>query len=37
VMAKFMVPKIITILKYMPRTPTGKTEKGKLATILVNN
>ena len=31
VMAKFMVPKIITIIDEMPRTPTGKPEKGKLA------
>jgi len=37
VMARFMVPKIITILKDMPRTPTGKPEKGKLAKIPVNN
>ena len=37
VMARFMVPKIITILKDMPRTPTGKPEKGKLAIIPVNN
>ena len=37
VMARFMVPKIITILKDMPRTPTGKIEKGKLAKIAVNN
>ena len=33
VMAKFMVPKVITILDDMPRTPTGKPEKGKLAQI----
>ena len=31
VMAKFMVPKVITIINEMPRTPTGKPEKGKLA------
>ena len=30
-MAKFMVPHIVTILDEMPRTPTGKPEKGKLA------
>ena len=29
-MAKFMVPKYITILDEMPRTPTGKPEKGRL-------
>ena len=33
VMAKFMVPKIVTILEEMPRTPTGKSEKGKLAQM----
>jgi len=32
-MAKFMVPKIVTILDEMPRTTTGKPEKGKLAEI----
>jgi acyl-coenzyme A synthetase/AMP-(fatty) acid ligase len=37
VMARFMVPKIITILKDMPRTPTGKIEKGKLLKIAVKN
>ena len=31
-MAKFMVPHIVTILDDMPRTPTGKPEKGKLAS-----
>ena len=31
VMAKFMVPAIVTILDELPRTPTGKVEKGKLA------
>ena len=31
--AKFMVPKRITILSDMPRTPTGKPEKGKLASM----
>ena len=30
-MAKFMVPKIITFLDSLPRTSTGKPEKGKLA------
>ncbi|WP_209010776.1 AMP-binding protein [Labrenzia sp. PHM005] len=32
-MAKFMVPKHIAFLDEMPRTPTGKPEKGKLAAI----
>lgn len=32
-MARFMIPHIITILENMPRTPTGKPEKGKLALI----
>ena len=31
-MAKFMIPHIVTILDEMPRTLTGKTEKGKLAS-----
>lgn len=31
--AKFMVPKHITVLSDMPRTPTGKPEKGKLALM----
>ena len=35
VMAKFMVPAIITILEQMPRTVTGKPEKGKLAELPV--
>lgn len=30
-MAKFMVPRFITILPALPRTLTGKTEKGELA------
>ena len=30
---KFMVPVAVTILNEMPRTPTGKPEKGKLALI----
>ena len=30
VMAKFMVPKYVVTLEAMPRTPTGKPEKGKL-------
>ena len=34
-MAKFMVPAHVTILDAMPRTPTGKPEKGKLATYPV--
>ncbi len=33
VMAKFMIPKFVTFMKEMPRTPTGKVEKGKLAQI----
>ena len=33
VMAKFMVPAIVTILDDMPRTVTGKPEKGKLAAF----
>ena len=33
VMAKFMVPSIITILDEMPRTVTGKPEKGRLAQL----
>jgi len=37
IMARFMVPKIITILKDIPRTPTGKIEKGKLAKIPISN
>ena len=32
-MAKFMVPAVVTILQDMPRTPTGKPEKGKLAAM----
>jgi len=32
-MAKFMVPKHIAFLENMPRTPTGKPEKGKLAKM----
>lgn len=32
-MAKFMVPKHIIFLDDMPRTPTGKPEKGKLAAM----
>jgi len=33
VMAKFMVPSVVTILDAMPRTTTGKAEKGKLAAL----
>ena len=33
VMAKFMVPKYLTILDEMPMTPTGKAEKGKLKEL----
>lgn len=32
-MARFMVPRRITFLREMPRTPTGKPEKGKLAAL----
>lgn len=32
-MAKFMVPRHIAFLDEMPRTPTGKPEKGKLAKL----
>lgn len=32
-MAKFMVPEYIVFLDEMPRTPTGKPEKGKLALM----
>ena len=35
VMAKFMVPAIVTILEEMPRTVTGKPEKGKLTALSV--
>ncbi|MGC6517488.1 MAG: AMP-binding protein [Candidatus Puniceispirillaceae bacterium] len=35
VMAKFMVPSIVTILDSFPRTPTGKTEKGVLKSYPV--
>ena len=33
VMAKFMVPAVVTILDSMPRTMTGKPEKGKLSEL----
>ena len=33
VMAKFMVPAVVTILDSMPRTMTGKPEKGKLSAL----
>ena len=33
VMAKFMVPKYLTIIDEMPMTPTGKAEKGKLKEL----
>lgn len=33
VMAKFMVPAKITFMEELPRTPTGKVEKGHLAQI----
>ena len=32
-LTKFMVPRHFTILEDMPRTPTGKPEKGKLAMM----
>jgi crotonobetaine/carnitine-CoA ligase len=32
-MAKFMVPKHAVVLDEMPRTPTSKPEKGKLAAL----
>lgn len=32
-MAKFMVPRYVEVLEEMPRTPTGKPEKGKLAAL----
>ena len=32
-MAKFMVPTQIVFLEEIPRTPTGKPEKGKLAAL----
>jgi crotonobetaine/carnitine-CoA ligase len=32
-MARFMVPKHIVFLEEMPRTPSGKPEKGKLAAL----
>ena len=35
VMAKFMVPAIVNILEQMPRTVTGKPEKGELAALPV--
>ena len=33
VMAKFMVPRVVTVMDDLPRTPTGKPEKGKLAAL----
>ena len=36
VMAKFMVPKYVVTLEAMPRTPTGKPEKGKLKEMALN-
>ena len=35
-MARFMVPSAIEFLKEMPRTETGKPEKGKLARMHIN-
>ncbi|MEM7432839.1 MAG: AMP-binding protein [Pseudomonadota bacterium] len=34
-MAKFMVPRDVVFIDDMPRTPTGKPEKGKLAAMTV--
>ena len=36
VMAKFMVPKFVSILEDMPRTPTGKPQKGKLKQLALD-
>ena len=36
-MAKFMVPSVITILDEMPRTSTGKPEKGKLRDLAMSS
>jgi crotonobetaine/carnitine-CoA ligase len=36
-MAKFMVPAAITILQEMPRTPTGKPEKGRLRELYMQS
>ena len=36
-MAKFMIPSVVTVLKDMPRTTTGKTEKGTLRDIVVRS
>ncbi|MEM7198294.1 MAG: acyl-CoA synthetase, partial [Pseudomonadota bacterium] len=30
-MAKFMLPKLVTFVDNLPRTPTGKIERGKLS------
>jgi crotonobetaine/carnitine-CoA ligase len=32
-MAKFMIPRHIVFIGELPRTPTGKAEKGKLAMM----
>ena len=32
-MAKYMIPAHVVFLDDIPRTPTGKPEKGKLATM----
>ena len=32
-MAKFMIPRHIVFIDELPRTPTGKAEKGKLAMM----
>ena len=36
-MAKFMIPKFIVFLDHMPRTSTGKPEKGKLTACTAHN
>ena len=37
VMAKFMVPKYVVTVDEMPRTPTGKPEKGKLKEMAMTH
>ncbi len=36
-MAKFMVPAHVTLLDVMPRTPTGKPEKGRLRELALHH
>jgi len=36
-MARFMVPSVVTVLEDMPRTTTGKTEKGTLRDIAIRS